>query len=867
VKRPRRIVVLGIAAVAAFLLVGRMVSSTYVDYQWYAEMHALALWRARIVNLVLLTTATATSIMLFVFANLYAVRRSIVSVVFPRRMGNLEIGEEVPARYLTAATLIVSVGLGVILALPPEPWTALAAARYGVPFGEADPYFQADLGFFVYWLPLENALYVRALLVLSVTVCVVSVLYFAVTPGLRRDRRTRFRITAHERHHAAALMMCLFVVVAWMYRLDAYSVLNHGAGAYGAFTYTDHHFVIPADRILAVVTLAAGVVAGVALWRNQLRTTFTVVVVSLLMPFAYFQFAPSLVRHGADAAARATREQPYAVIRTQATRAAYGVRFLTPSPVGAPGAAGRFGSVAELVPAVSLWDPAALTLALDRSVHRGTIIDGVGWQPSPAGLVALVVERGGDATTTEGQVPGTAGGTVLAVQATAPGERGAPARTDVQGRLGGDELSIPPVLVYQGASEPVIIADSLDRIVAPRIDGLGARIAQAWSAQRLNLLGADLPEPHPKLLARRDVRDRVAALVPFFAAGATVWPIVAVDSLYWVLDLYSSVPDTYPLSQHFMIAREERSYFQHAATAFVHAYSGRTILVADSVRDPIAETWVRRFPQLFVSWAAVPAALAAQAPPATDGGLATAEAFAAAGGFVAPPVGEPIAAAHHVALTDNADTVLATGEPPCVAPRLADGIACTWSVPLVDARDRVTGLVTATGGPRRQFLWVPVDSTAPRWSTALDRLQRVSDSAAGRREGPVAHGRVRSTAVGNQLVLVQTQYAWRSDDPPALLGVTVLIGDSARSGATIAAAIGLADSSFASHGRGTGAPAGPIDFHLRVGALYDSMQAALRRGDLAGFGGAFAELGRVLGRNHDVRPVPASSAPPSPPTK
>jgi hypothetical protein len=45
------------------------------------------------------------------------------------------------------------------------------------------------------------------------------------------------------------------------------------------------------------------------------------------------------------------------------------------------------------------------------------------------------------------------------------------------------------------------------------------------------------------------------------------------------------------------------------------------------------------------------------------------------------------------------------------------------------------------------------------------------------------------------------------------------------------------------------------------------MQAALRRGDLAGFGGAFAELGRVLGRNHDVRPVPASSAPPSPPTK
>src|SRR4029077_14683513 len=107
---------------------------------------------------------------------LYAVRRSIVSVVFPRRMGNLEIGEEVPAPYLTGATVLSSLALGGLLALPPEPWIELAAARYGVPFGESDPYFQTDLEFFVYWLPLETALYVRTLLVLLVTVFVVIVL-------------------------------------------------------------------------------------------------------------------------------------------------------------------------------------------------------------------------------------------------------------------------------------------------------------------------------------------------------------------------------------------------------------------------------------------------------------------------------------------------------------------------------------------------------------------------------------------------------------------------------------------------------------------------------------------------------------------
>jgi len=37
-------------------------------------------------------------------------------------------------------------------------------------------------------------------------------------------------------------------------------------------------------------------------------------------------------------------------------------------------------------------------------------------------------------------------------------------------------------------------------------------------------------------------------------------------------------------------------------------------------------------------------------------------------------------------------------------------------------------------------------------------------------------------------------------------------------------------------------------FRARVTALYDTMQSALKRGDLSTFGTAYAELGRLLGR-------------------
>jgi hypothetical protein len=41
-------------------------------------------------------------------------------------------------------------------------------------------------------------------------------------------------------------------------------------------------------------------------------------------------------------------------------------------------------------------------------------------------------------------------------------------------------------------------------------------------------------------------------------------------------------------------------------------------------------------------------------------------------------------------------------------------------------------------------------------------------------------------------------------------------------------------------------PMTPDDFRRRVGALYESMREAMRRGDWAGIGAAYEALGRLL---------------------
>src|SRR3954463_15381425 len=91
-------VALGVAAV--LLILGRAAAGVYSDYLWYDALGAGALWRLRTSSELTLRAGSAVVAGVFAFFNLYAVRQSVVQLVFPRRVGNLEISEEVSGRYL-----------------------------------------------------------------------------------------------------------------------------------------------------------------------------------------------------------------------------------------------------------------------------------------------------------------------------------------------------------------------------------------------------------------------------------------------------------------------------------------------------------------------------------------------------------------------------------------------------------------------------------------------------------------------------------------------------------------------------------------------------------------------------------------------
>ncbi len=811
----RRILGGALAIIALVLLLGRWGTGLYSDYLWYASLGALEVWRAKVSATIVLVGASFALATAFSLVNVWAVRQSVVQLVLPRRIANIEIGEEVPRRYLTTAVVTISVIMGMLLTFPSDRWYDAVLAQAGRPFLETDPYFGADLGFYVYWLPFETTLHYWAIVLLAAVTALVVALY-ALTPSLRWDRGALV-VSAYVRRHFTMLGAVLMLILAWSYRLGMYRGLTVSGSAAGVFTSVDSR-LIPFMLLLSVVTVCAAIVVAWAGWTGQMRLAFGAVTTVLLLSLVSRTIAPLAMRRSADPAARDKAEAPFVGTRLTFTRRAYGVDRMHAEPIGS-----GFASIADAAQRVAVWDGPLLARAAERLPRVHVVGDRPAWQATSTGMSALLVQRG-----VEGNVDGPEVWSAGRYDPTSADDHGLPLNLP-HGSYGAEELAGGEPAVYDAAPSYSVLSDSGHQLAGVEMVTTTSRLLYAWSLQNFRLLFGDMPANRPVMVQRRAVRERVTALVPFLEQGSEIVPLVSGDTLYWVLELYAT-SGTYPLSQRFTLLGEERSYFQHAATALIHAASGRVTFLADPAPDPIARSWVAAFPSVFVSPNAVAPGLRALLPAITDFARAQALAFAAAG------FRDTTLEVRHFASPDGADSSAAGREPAHVVLPPFTGVSEVW--PLLDSTERVRGVVVSTSGLTRGTSWLPVASDGKRWGAVVDLL-RVADTT--RRDGGLVRAPLRVVPLGSQALYIQPTFEWRPGANPTLFRVIAARGDSVRGGATLARALGVSIDTVATTLVG-GSAARP-----KADSLYRAMRDALGRGDWAAFGRAFDALGNVLG--------------------
>src|SRR6202140_2318028 len=112
-----------------------------------------------------------------------------------------------------------------------------------------------------------------------------------------------------------------------------------------------------------------------------------------------------------------------------------------------------------------------------------------------------------------------------------------------------------------------------------------------------------------RLLMRRNIRERVAAVAPFLTFDHDPYMVVGDDGrLSWITDAFT-VSNNYPYSTHYNLGDSSVNYMRNSVKVVVDAYNGATTLYVFDSEDPILATYRRIFPSLFKDVSTIPADL------------------------------------------------------------------------------------------------------------------------------------------------------------------------------------------------------------------------------------------------------------------
>lgn len=842
------------AAVIAAVLVaaGRWLAVTTANSLW-ADAVGVGASHGEIARLRLLLLGTAVSAaLLWCLGNLFIVYRSIGSVHVPRRLANIEILEAVPRRYLLALALAIGAVLALILSHGAGDWWRVRAlAGVTTVVGISDPILGRDLGYYLFQLPWHRALHTHATLLSGILLAVVAVLYAAV--GAIRWAERRLRVTELARAHLGMMLAAFALALAWGYRLEPaeYVAGIHAVPLDGVLTDVR----IPVSRLLSALAFVAAGASLLWTWAGRPAVVIVAWIVLAIASFAGHYAVPAFAAATRPAGALALD----AVEERAGEFAALALgRIPEAAAVRAPLAAQPEEMVRhqERLARAPVWDPFALTVALDRVAppqpHTAFHEVALSAYPGAAnGTPVYLGVRRIDFTAAQGPDPPLSWAAVH----TGPYAFATGVVAVLAHRVSADGL---PLFVRDLAApevampEPVDLALDERRVVfAPGIadfaalpagegpsyagvpvGGLWRRLALAWVLQSPQLVSSDALHAGSVLLWERDVAGRLARFAPFASFG-TPYPVVAEGRLQWLAEGYVAA-DAFPLAPRVRWRGRWVRYLRSTLIGVVDAATGVTAVYVARDPDPLTAAWAELAPDIVRPATALPHPLRLHL-------RYPAEALAG----TRDRVRETIANARGAAAAF-----------PAVRRRDEAGDAGTaywWFGPVPgDSVPRLRLVSTLDVGAPAE-VWGLLVGTRREGEAEL-RVYRVAPAAALPASGELARefaalrpdtagvvGAVRYAFSEDAVVAFQTSYAAsrQGDGAPRLVDVAVRWGGSAATGPSLPEALERAGSSEPAMGVS-------VELWREVARWFERMDAARRAGDWAAFGRAYEALRRLL---------------------
>ncbi|MGB3366310.1 MAG: UPF0182 family protein [Acidaminobacteraceae bacterium] len=122
----------------------------------------------------------------------------------------------------------------------------------------------------------------------------------------------------------------------------------------------------------------------------------------------------------------------------------------------------------------------------------------------------------------------------------------------------------------------------------------------------LKLILANKINDESKLIINRNIFDRVSEITPFLEIDNDPYIVIG-DSgrFYWIIDAYTTSA-LHPYSQSFLLNDKEVNYARNSVKIVVDAYSGETSYYIFDDKDPILQTYINVYGDLFKAKSELP---------------------------------------------------------------------------------------------------------------------------------------------------------------------------------------------------------------------------------------------------------------------
>ncbi|MGA9749053.1 MAG: UPF0182 family protein [Nocardioides sp.] len=598
-QRSRALVGTAVILVVLFFL-GSVFTGIWTDRLWFRSLGYSAVFNTMLGTRVLLFIIFGVVLGALVGANIaIAYRFRPVFRPASQEQVNLDRYREViePMRrwLLIGVALVLAVFAG---SSGSGQWRAFLLWRNQTPFGTEDPYFNQDVGFYVFELP-----WLHYLVDFGMAIAVLSIIAAALTHylfgGIRLQARTD-KLSGASQVHLSVLLGLFVLFKAADYWLDRFDLTTEGGGLFTGMGYTDQNAVLPSKNILMFIAL----ICALLFFANVLRRTWMLPTVglALLVLSAVLLGAiwPGIVQQFQVRPSEPDREGPYIGRNIEATRTAYDVNDteVTTYDANLSLSPDQLRTDAASIPGIRLIDPSLVSdtfeqlqqvrgyyavsdvLDVDRYDLDGQTRDVVvavreleqsGLEESQRNWAnlhtvythgyGLVAAYGNQRDAEDNPVTNSDGRPIWAERDIPPegqltdlveggyepriyfGER-SPLYSIVGKTDGGDvELDIP-----EGTGNDQPTNTTYDGAAGVPVGGIFNKLLYAVKFSEPNIVLSSRVNDNSKILYDRSPRDRVQKVAPWLTVDGDVYPAVVDGRVVWIVDGYTTT-DQYPNAQ------------------------------------------------------------------------------------------------------------------------------------------------------------------------------------------------------------------------------------------------------------------------------------------------------------------------------